>query len=131
MPRCVTVHNQAESSKHAKHCIKIYKCVCVYGFNVWSHDKARTEATVCMCLAIILSIAMETCFYLICIWVYQPQRERERERERERAVSFSPRKHHCPPQRLEKFHTRFSRVNTFPEHSENTAIIQKLIKISY
>ncbi len=33
----------------------------------------------------------------------------------ERAVSFSPRKHHCPPQRLwEVCHTRFTRVNTFP-----------------
>ncbi len=50
-------------------------CACVYGFNVWSHDKAQTEATVSVCSAIILSITMETSFYLICIWVYQPQRE--------------------------------------------------------
>lgn len=61
-----------QSSLHAKHCIKLFKCVCVcvYGFNVWSHDKAHTEVTVCVCSVIILSIAMETCFYLICIWVY-------------------------------------------------------------
>lgn len=116
-PNCVAVHDQTWNRK-MQNCIKRFTCVCVYGFNVWSHDKAKTGNCVCVCSAIILSITMETCFILFASGCMS----------RREPCHFHPIK--CPCQRLLKSSTTCTiDSHTFPMAKH--CVISKPIRNSY
>lgn len=87
-PNCVAVHEGTYNRKMRKR----LTCACVYGFNVWSHDKAQTGNCVC----VLRSFSPSPWQPVFILFASGCMSRRE-------LCHFHPRK--CPCQRLLKFGT--------------------------